>query len=241
MDGVSERADAKRRASVLAVRELLAGEPFEPPAPSESSDSEPESSVAAASESSDASEYESRFAFVPKAPRRARLPAGQKKSRGVVHAALVFMGFRKKKLRETKKTREEEEDDAVRATTTTTTTRAGDASKPPKFSAPKEPVRETLALAREEALGTVAEALMRNPNSRQTDRFHGVPSLAAMAKAETARRETSRLSNTPTELLDFDPPPPAFGALGRYMRSIEREEAPDWNATTRRPMRRLLT
>jgi len=247
-DGVSERADAARRASVLAIRELLAGEPEEPPASSDSSDSEPEP-FATASESSDASEYESRFAFVPKAPRRARLPAGQKKkSRGVVHAALVFMGFRKKKLREKKKA-EEEDDDARRTTTTTTTTRASDASKPPsRISASKDRVRVTLASAREEALGTVAEALMRNPNSRQADRFHGVPSLAAMAKAETSRRETSRLSNTfehgvRTELgeASADPPPPAFGALGRYMRAVEREEAPDWNAATRRPMRRLLT
>ena len=250
-DGVSERADAARRASVLAIRELLAGEPEEPPASSDSSDSEPEP-FATASESSDASEYESRFAFVPKAPRRARLPAGQKKkSRGVVHAALVFMGFRKKKLREKKKA-EEEDDDARRTTTTTTTTtttRASDASKPPsRISASKDRVRVTLASAREEALGTVAEALMRNPNSRQADRFHGVPSLAAMAKAETSRRETSRLSNAfehgvRTELgeASADPPPPAFGALGRYMRNVEREEAPDWNAATRRPMRRLLT
>jgi hypothetical protein len=227
---------------------LLAGAPAEPPASRDSSDSEPEP-FATASESSDASEYESRFAFVPKAPRRARLPAGQKKkSRGVVHAALVFMGFRKKKLREKKKA-EEEDDDARRTTTTTTTTRASDASKPPsRISASKDRVRVTLASAREEALGTVAEALMRNPNSRQADRFHGVPSLAAMAKAETSRRETSRLSNTfehgvRTELgeASADPPPPAFGALGRYMRAVEREEAPDWNAATRRPMRRLLT
>jgi hypothetical protein len=249
LDGVSERADAARRASVMAIRELLAGEPAEPPASSDSSDSEPEP-FATASESSDASEYESRFAFVPKAPRRARLPAGQKKkSRGVVHAALVFMGFRKKKRRNEKK-KPEEEDDARRTTTTTTTTRAGDASKPPsRISASKDRVaRVTLGSARAEALGTVAEALMRNPNSRQADRFHGVPSLAAMAKAETVRRETSRLSNTfehgvRTELADAsaDPPPPAFGALGRYMRAVEREEAPDWNAATRRPMRRLLT
>ena len=250
LDGVSERADAARRASVMAIRELLAGEPAEPPASSDSSDSEPEP-FATASESSDASEYESRFAFVPKAPRRARLPAGQKKkSRGVVHAALVFMGFRKKKRRNEKKKPEEEDDARRTTTTTTTTTRAGDASKPPsRISASKDRVaRVTLGSARAEALGTVAEALMRNPNSRQADRFHGVPSLAAMAKAETVRRETSRLSNTfehgvRTELADAsaDPPPPAFGALGRYMRAVEREEAPDWNAATRRPMRRLLT
>ena len=244
-DGVSERADAARRASVLAIRELLAGEPEEPPASSDSSDSEPEP-FATASESSDASEYESRFAFVPKAPRRARLPAGQKKkSRGVVHAALVFMGFRKKKLREKKKAEEEEDQKTARRTTppttTKTTTLASDAfaSKPPsRISASKDRVRVTLASAREEALGTVAEALMRNPNSRQADRFHGVPSLAAMAKAETSRRATSRLSKKNTFTFEHgvrtelgeasaDPPPPAFGALGRYMRNVEREEAPD--------------
>jgi hypothetical protein len=51
------------------------------------------------------------------------------------------------------------------------------------------------------------------------------------------------LSREKTELADdfADPPPPAFGALGRYMQAVEREEAPDWNAATRRPMRRLLT
>ena len=264
-DGVPERADAARRASVLAVRELLAGEPAEPPASSDSSDAEPEPEPAPepASES-DASEYESRFAFVPEAPRRRSRPApGEKKpSRGIVHAALVFMGFRKKKRRkdflQKKKSAEDAEgddDDARRAAATTTRRRADDAylvsKKPPRFSAPKEkePFRKTLALARDEALGSVAEALMRNPNSAQADRFHGVPSLAAMARAETSRRDTTRrakLSSTSrkkTELADdfADPPPPAFGALGRYMRAVEREEAPDWNAATRRPMRRLLT
>jgi hypothetical protein len=116
--------------------------------------------------------------------------------------------------------------------------------KPPHLSAPKEPFRKTLAEARDEALGSVAEALMRNPNSAQADRFHGVPSLAAMARAETSRRaKLSSLSREKTELADdfADPPPPAFGALGRYMQAVEREEAPDWNAATRRPMRRLLT
>ena len=265
VDGVPERADAARRASVLAVRELLAGEPAEPPASSDSSDAEPEPEPAPepASES-DASEYESRFAFVPEAPRRRSRPApGEKKpSRGIVHAALVFMGFRKKKRRkdflQKKKSAEDAEgddDDARRAAATTTRRRADDAlfsqQKPPRFSAPKEkePFRKTLALARDEALGSVAEALMRNPNSAQADRFHGVPSLAAMARAETSRRDTTRrakLSSTSrekTELADdfADPPPPAFGALGRYMRAVEREEAPDWNAATRRPMRRLLT
>ena len=265
VDGVPERADAARRASVLAVRELLAGEPAEPPASSDSSDAEPEPAPEPASES-DASEYESRFSFVPEAPRRRSRPApGEKKpSRGVVHAALVFMGFRKKKRRKDKGEKksalfqseksdaEGDDDDARRAAATTTRRRADDALKPPKaLSAPKEkePFRKTLAAARDEALGSVAEALMRNPNSAQADRFHGVPSLAAMARAETSRRDTTRrakLSSTSrekTELADdfADPPPPAFGALGRYMRAVEREEAPDWNAATRRPMRRLLT
>ena len=213
---------------------------------------------------SDASEYESRFAFVPEAPRRRSRPApGEKKpSRGVVHAALVFMGFRKKKRRKDKGRRSRRRfsrkkrprratTTRARAAATTTRRRADDASKPPRPTAPKEkePFRKTLAAARDEALGSVAEALMRNPNSAQADRFHGVPSLAAMARAETSRRDTaatSRLSSVSrekTELADdfADPPPPAFGALGRYMRAVEREEAPDWNAATRRPMRRLLT
>ena len=249
VDGVPERADAARRASVLAVRELLAGEPAEPPASSDSSDAEPVPAPSASE--SDASEYESRFAFVPEAPRRrSRSAAGEKKSsRGVVHAALVFMGFRKKKRRkdnEEKKPAEDAEgddDDARRAV-------SNSALKPPHLSAPKEPFRKTLAEARDEALGSVAEALMRNPNSAQADRFHGVPSLAAMARAETSRRDDTtrraKLSSTSrekTELADdfADPPPPAFGALGRYMQAVEREEAPDWNAATRRPMRRLLT
>ncbi len=261
VDGVPERADAARRASVLAVRELLAGEPAEPPASSDSSDAEP-APVPSASES-DASEYESRFAFVPEAPRRRSRPeAGEKKpSRGVVHAALVFMGFRKKKRRKDKGEKkpaedaEGDDDDARRAAATTTTRRrdlavSNSALKPPHLSAPKEPFRKTLAEARDEALGSVAEALMRNPNSAQADRFHGVPSLAAMARAETSRRDDTtrraKLSSTSrekTELADdfADPPPPAFGALGRYMQAVEREEAPDWNAATRRPMRRLLT
>ena len=254
VDGVPERADAARRASVLAVRELLAGEPAEPPASSDSSDAEP--APAPSASESDASEYESRFAFVPEAPRRRSRPAaGEKKpSRGVVHAALVFMGFRKKKRRKDKGEKkpaedaEGDDDDARRAAATTTTTRrravSNSALKPPHLSAPKEPFRKTLAEARDEALGSVAEALMRNPNSAQADRFHGVPSLAAMARAETSRRaKLSSLSREKTELADdfADPPPPAFGALGRYMRAVEREEAPDWNAATRRPMRRLLT
>jgi hypothetical protein len=254
VDGVPERADAARRASVLAVRELLAGEPAEPPASSDSSDAEP--APAPSASESDASEYESRFAFVPEAPRRRSRPAaGEKKpSRGVVHAALVFMGFRKKKRRKDKGEKkpaedaEGDDDDARRAAATTTTTRrravSNSALKPPHLSAPKEPFRKTLAEARDEALGSVAEALMRNPNSAQADRFHGVPSLAAMARAETSRRaKLSSLSREKTELADdfADPPPPAFGALGRYMQAVEREEAPDWNAATRRPMRRLLT
>ena len=251
VDGVPERADAARRASVLAVRELLAGEPAEPPASSDSSELLEPAPAPSPSES-DASEYESRFAFVPEAPRRRSRPAaGEKKSsRGVVHAALVFMGFRKKKRRKDegeKKPAEDAEgddDDARRAVSN------GGALKPPHLSAPKEPFRKTLAEARDEALGSVAEALMRNPNSAQADRFHGVPSLAAMARAETSRRDDTtrraKLSSTSrekTELADdfADPPPPAFGALGRYMQAVEREEAPDWNAATRRPMRRLLT
>ena len=251
-DAIPERADATRRASVLAVRELLAGEPAEPPASRDSSDAEPAPSVPA-SDSSEASEYKSRFAFVPRAPRRkARLAPGEKKlSRGVVHAALVFLGLRKKKRRD--RTREEkkpEEDaegdgdeDARRAAFSATS--ADDAPKTSltKENTQKEPFRKTLAAARDEALGTVAEALMRNPNSRQADRWHGVLSLAAMARHDTTRRPKPSSSRDARELADAfaDPPPLAFGALGRYMRSIERDEAPDWNAATRRPMRRLLT
>ena len=90
-----------------------------------------------------------------------------------MHAALVFMGFRKKKRRkdflQKKKSAEDAEgddDDARRAAATTTRRRADDAlfsqQKPPRFSAPKEkePFRKTLALARDEALGSVAEALV---------------------------------------------------------------------------------
>ena len=261
-DGVSERADAARRASVLAVRELLAGEPAEPPASSDSSDAEPAPSASASSsDSSDASEYESRFAFVPQAPRRrARLAPGAKKpSRGVVHAALVFMGFRKKK-RPTRTTHSEEkkpaEDaegdgdrDARRMAFSATRAEKERAPFAANENAVKEPFRRpTLAAARDEALGTVAEALMRNPNSGQADRWHGVPSLAAMARRETTRcpkKKPGVSSRDGKELADAfafaDPPPPAFGALGRYMLSVERDEAPDWNAATRRPMRRLLT
>ena len=210
VDGVPERADAARRASVLAVRELLAGEPAEPPASSDSerdAEPEPEPAPEPASES-DASEYESRFAFVPEAPRRRSRPApGEKKpSRGIVHAALVFMGFRKKKRRKDfckrrsrRRTPEGDDGDAIRARrrrrrggARTTRYLVSKNRRDFRRAKEKEPFRKTLALARDEALGSVAEALMRNPNSAQADRFHGVPSLAAMARAETSRRDTTR-------------------------------------------------
>ena len=267
VDTAGERDDAHRKAGVLAVRELLKGDPVEAPS-SDGSDGEPEptpeSEPPSSSESSD-SEYESRYAFVPTVPTRTKAKKdAPKKSRGVIHAVLVFTGFRKKKIREKNEklaekeitqelSSKETEPDLTRAldeTVLAKTRKTRGVSKStlkPVSEKPEKPVKQTLGARRAEALSSVADALMRNQNTAQSDRWKGTKTLAETARVDAARKKelllTKEMKPIATEAhSETDKAPPlAFGALGKYMRAAEREETCDWNAVPRRPHRRLLT
>lgn len=253
VDTSGEREDAARRASVLAVRELLKGEPEEP----SSSDSESEEELPQPpSSESDASEYESKYKFVPVAKTFKRPKDARKKSRGVVHAVLVWTGFRKKKEKELL----EKETETAWDVAATRPQRVSQMKQNDKAVSHEKTAKVTLSDRRTSAISSIADALMVNKNAKQSDRWKGTKSLAEMARLDAAKKNEKLQTEkaivgkrlikakafpgaAPRSARDesLSPPQKAFGALGKYMQAVEREEQCDWNAVKRRPVRRLLT
>ena len=263
-DGVLERQDAARRASLLAVRELLGRNPLPTPP---GSDSEGEGEPEPSEPSTDQSEYVSAYRFVPQAPK-------SRKKRGFVHHALVYLGFRRKKTTAAAAGEEgARRGDETRRAWAWSPSKAEKKIKPP-LGPPKPPesvlfTRKVEARRREE-VETIAAALMRAPDAGRDGGYEKERSLAETARRrsetrrgsvpEKARRATEeaprperRAASRPKRATQFSdewfdlstarderavpPETKTFGALGAYMEKVEREIDSDWTRTTR-PVRR---